>query len=81
MELYEKRFLEIEEKDFLRLSKKMRKWIEDNLFILDDSLNNGIDDSNKNDLKFWEELKCELIYGGSINLIVKKRRMNKKRSK
>jgi len=77
MKLYEKRFLEIEEKDFLQLSKKMRKWIEDNLFILDDNLNNGIDDNNENDLKFWEELKSTLIYGGSINLIVKKK--NKKR--
>ena len=79
MDIYDTTTVEMDEDEYMRLSKKLRRWLEkESFFFLDDELNLGIDDENKHDLEFFDEVKWEIYEKGYLRLVVKKKGNKKK---
>jgi len=79
MDIYDTTTVEMDEDEYMRLSKKLRRWLEEeSCFYLDDELNFGIDDENKHDLEFFDEVKWEIYEKGYLRLVVKKKGNKKK---
>jgi len=75
MDIYDTTTVEMDENEYMRLSKKLRRWLEEeSFFFLDDELNLGIDDENKYDLEFFDEVKWEIYEKGYLRLVVKRKR-------
>lgn len=68
MQLVDKRVLILTKSEFNKLSKKARKYIEDNLYLLDDSF--CIACENKYDYELWENIKFEIIGYGAIEVVI-----------
>ena len=74
MDIYDTTTVEMDENEYMRLSKKLRRWLEEeSFFVLDDELNLGIDDENKHDLEFFDEVKWEIYEKGYLRLVVKRK--------
>ena len=74
VDIYDTTTVEMDEDEYMRLSKKLRRWLEkESFFFLDDELNFGIDDENKHDLEFWDQVCFEIAEKGYLRLVVKKK--------
>jgi len=72
MDIYEQAVVEMDEEEYMQLSEKLRRWLEEeSFFLLHDDLHIGIDSEDKHDLEFFDKVKWEIYEKGSLRLVVK----------